>query len=211
MSLLEIDLIKNALSDDMPGPILQSSNLSGDTRRAAVATILRRRDEETEALFIQRSIKESDPWSGQMAFPGGHLEATDESLRHAAERETFEEIGLDLSKYASYVGPINEVRANPRGRNLDMIVSPFVYILQDEEIDLNLNYEVADVLWGSLNGMYHGLSNTELEFNLQGQNQRFPGYSVGDQVVWGLTRSMLHHLFTMINPEWAPHDDVSHG
>ncbi|MFT5210468.1 MAG: 8-oxo-dGTP pyrophosphatase MutT (NUDIX family) [Flavobacterium sp.] len=205
MNLLEISSIKTALCD----PILLSSNIEGSTRRAAVATILRKREDEMQALFILRSIKEGDPWSGQMAFPGGHLESTDESLRHAAERETYEEIGLDLQKYANYLGPVNEVRANPRGRNLDMIVSPFVYILRDEEVDLNLNYEVADVLWGSLDRMYHGINKTELEFNLQGSNQRFPGYSVGNQVVWGLTRSMLHHLFTMINPNWTPSDDLS--
>ena len=51
--------------------------------------------EQTEVLFIQRAERPGDPWSGQMAFPGGHREDSDISLQ-AAMRETHEEIGLGL-------------------------------------------------------------------------------------------------------------------
>ena len=40
--------------------------------QAAVALILRQKSAQTlELLMIQRAIKEDDPWSGHMAFPGG--------------------------------------------------------------------------------------------------------------------------------------------
>jgi len=200
MKSLEIDAITSLLSE-YTLPITASKE---NSRRAAVAAILRKRENHIEALFILRSEKQGDPWSGQMAFPGGHLESSDESLRHAAERETFEEIGLDLLEHAKYLGPITEVRANPRGRNLDMIVSPFVYLLTNNDPPINLNYEVAEVLWGSLDDMYEGNNHAELEFNLQGSSQMFPGYQVGEQIVWGLTRTMLHHLFKMLDPGWKP-------
>ena len=51
------------------------------TRQAAVSIVLRPGKKDTEALFILRATKDGDPWSGQMAFPGGHYEVTDESLR----------------------------------------------------------------------------------------------------------------------------------
>lgn len=200
MNSLKIDVIARLLSQYEP-PFMASSE---NSRRAAVATIIRKQEHHLEALFILRAEKEGDPWSGQMAFPGGHLESSDESLRHAAERETFEEIGLDLLEHAEFLGPIIEVRANPRGKNLDMIVSPFVYLLTNNDPPLNLNYEVADVLWGSLDDMYNGTNCAELEYNLQGSNQVFQGYRVGDEIVWGLTRTMVHHLFTMLNPDWTP-------
>ena len=38
-----------------------------------------------------------------------------------------EEVGLDLNEYASYIGEIDWVQANPLGRSLDMVVAPFVY------------------------------------------------------------------------------------
>ena len=49
-----------------------------------------------EVLFIKRSENKNDRHAGQIAFPGGHNEAL-ESESEACVRETFEEIGYDLS------------------------------------------------------------------------------------------------------------------
>ena len=62
-------------------------------------------------------------------IPGGHLEPNDDSLQAAAARETLEEIGLDLGKYGSYVGSVDQQRAAPRGRTIDMIIAPEVFRL----------------------------------------------------------------------------------
>ena len=85
----------------------QLSPIRPSTRQAAVAIILRERVREgvrsgtnvTDLLFIRRAEKNGDPWSGHMAFPGGHIESSDTSLLDAAIRETREEIGLDLREY----------------------------------------------------------------------------------------------------------------
>src|SRR5258706_15931093 len=42
--------------------------------RAAVALILRDGPQGIEVLFIRRAEHPQDPWSGQMAFPGGRAE-----------------------------------------------------------------------------------------------------------------------------------------
>jgi hypothetical protein len=52
--------------------------------------------------------------------------------------------------------------------------------------------------------MYLGSCVTQHSFTVSGQEQAFPGYSVGDQVVWGLTLRMLDHFFTMLDPQWVP-------
>ena len=49
-------------------------------RRAAVAVILREQHNGPEILFIRRAERNGDPWSGHMAFPGGHVDDTDASL-----------------------------------------------------------------------------------------------------------------------------------
>jgi 8-oxo-dGTP pyrophosphatase MutT (NUDIX family) len=70
-------------------------------RRASVALLLRRRGdeqgEELELLYILRPQSPRDPWSGQVAFPGGKQEPGDggSDLRTAL-REVKEELGLDL-------------------------------------------------------------------------------------------------------------------
>jgi len=172
-------------------------------KQAAVSIVLRPGKKDTEALFILRATKDGDPWSGHMAFPGGHYEVSDESLRHTSERETWEEIGLDLTETARYVGQIDPVRANPRGRDLDMIVTPFVYELTAPDVSLNLNYEVAEVLWGSLRAMHEGSSHTMGEFVVAGKTVNYPGYAVDDEIVWGLTYRMIDLFFAALDPDWV--------
>jgi len=174
------------------------------TRTAAVAAILKQTEGHTEALFILRASKDGDPWSGQMAFPGGHIETFDASSKDAAIRETQEEIGLDLNAHARYLGALSEVKANPRSRQIDMVVSPHLFVLENHDVNFAPNYEVADVLWGSLNDMYHGRSATQTQFAMNNDIQTFPGYEVGGQVVWGLTMRMVEDVFNMIDPQWAP-------
>lgn len=195
---LDIDHISNRLLEHEPIRYPRGKT----TRHAAVAAILKPGVEHTEALFILRAPKEGDPWSGQMAFPGGHVEDSDASSLAAAIRETQEEIGLDLNTHGRHLGRLDEVKANPRGRKIDMVVTPHVFLLENPNVEFSPNYEVADVLWGSLNDMYHGRAETETQFAMNDVVQSFPGYAVGGQVVWGLTMRMLDHVFTLVDPTW---------
>jgi 8-oxo-dGTP pyrophosphatase MutT (NUDIX family) len=201
MSLLSLDQIRQSIDDHSPS----RHDVLENTRQAAVAAILRNKGDHTEALFILRATKNGDPWSGHMAFPGGHKDQTDQDLRETAERETREEIDLDLTRHAHFLGQLDAVRANPR-RDLDMVVTPFVYHLHSDQYDLNPNHEVADVLWGSLNDMYTGTSFTTGQFRIRGEHQGFPGYGVGGQLVWGLTYRMIDNFFLMMDPGWESHD-----
>ena len=65
-------------------------------------------DGDPEILFIRRAARQGDRWTGHIAFPGGKRDPNDASDCAAAERETLEEVGLDLATTASggvcYVG-----------------------------------------------------------------------------------------------------------
>lgn len=196
--LISLEYIRRRVADHSP----EEHELREKTRRAAVSMVLKEEGDHTEALFILRAKQDGDPWSGHMAFPGGHHEPHDPSLQHTAERETLEEIGLDLRRTSRFIGAIDPVRANPRGRDLDMIVCPFVYELENPDVVFRPNHEVADVLWGSLNDMHSGMSHTMGEFNVAGERVRYPGYGVGDEIVWGLTFRMLDQLFRLLDPGW---------
>ncbi|MFT4714450.1 MAG: 8-oxo-dGTP pyrophosphatase MutT (NUDIX family), partial [Candidatus Azotimanducaceae bacterium] len=143
MSILKIDSIVSRLD----GHKRDLEEIGEGTREAAVATILRPGN-QTEAMFILRASRDGDPWSGQMAFPGGHRDPGDLSIRHTAERETWEEVGLDLSSHAHHLGELDQIRVRPRGRNIDMVVTPVLYVLKSEPFVLNPNDEVAEILWG---------------------------------------------------------------
>lgn len=176
-------------------------------RRAAVAAVVRPGGVQgPEVLLMRRAEREGDQWSGQMAFPGGHLEAG-EDFEDAAIRETNEEVGLDLAQHGRIIGALDETHAYVRARRLDMVVAPIVFELVREPPPLVHNYEVAETLWAPLAPMMGGERDTKLLFEMDGEAQRFPGYDVEGRVVWGLTYRMLGTLFAALQPEWRPPPD----
>ncbi len=75
-------------------------------------------------LYIQRSEQPGDPHSGQVAFPGGRVEAEDVDPRATALREAQEEVGL-LPQDLHVVGQLDPV---PTGTNY--LVVPVVASLR---------------------------------------------------------------------------------
>ncbi|EOD03685.1 hypothetical protein EMIHUDRAFT_224375 [Emiliania huxleyi CCMP1516] len=66
-------------------------------RRAAIAAVFRTHQGREQVLFIRRAVNPRDPWSGNVALPGGRQDAADGGDDEAtAIRETLEETGLDL-------------------------------------------------------------------------------------------------------------------
>ena len=82
-----------------------------DVHRAAVAALLCENAGALELLFIERATIKEDPWSGHIAFPGGRKEDADADVRETAERETLEELGLDLGT-GRYLGQLDDLSAN---------------------------------------------------------------------------------------------------
>jgi 8-oxo-dGTP pyrophosphatase MutT (NUDIX family) len=167
-------------------------------RQAAVATILRpsRDADDTEVLLIRRAERVGDPWSGHMAFPGGHREPTDPDLRATAMRETLEEVGLDLREH-DYLGQLDEFPATARGKFLGMVIAPHVFALRDEPT-LRPNNEVAGLFWGRLGQMLRGEVDAIKELSYDGELRRMPAFSIEDNIVWGMTHNMLRSLLDVL-------------
>jgi 8-oxo-dGTP pyrophosphatase MutT (NUDIX family) len=103
-----------------------------------------------QVLFIERSKRPGDRWSGHIAFPGGKKEVG-ETDRDAAERETREEVGLDLTSSSfAYLGELDQQHVTASfGNQLLMIVCAFVYLqVVGETPPLTLSVdEVERVHW----------------------------------------------------------------
>jgi len=97
-----LDKIKATLENYRP----HIADTNQSTKKAAVAVILRPAPGETldstEILFIKRAERDGDPWSGHMAFPGGHMEPDDSDLKESAIRETKEETQADINIIQPY-------------------------------------------------------------------------------------------------------------
>jgi 8-oxo-dGTP pyrophosphatase MutT (NUDIX family) len=167
--------------------------------RAAVALVLREGPQGMEALFIRRAEHPHDPWSGQMAFPGGRAEAGDESLRATAVRETREEIGVDLASAAEYLGALDEVRAMARMRPMNLSITPFVFRLTTP-FDPVLSDEVRSLHWLSLADLMGTARRSTMEYVHQGVAMQFPCVRIDECVIWGLT----YRMFLGFQDRFAP-------
>ncbi len=154
-------------------------------RHAAVAFIVRERAEGgAEALFIKRSEREDDPWSGHMAFPGGRRDPEDESLEATARRETLEEVGLELDP-AQCFGRLHDIYGG-RLRTFRLSVSPFLFHTTEGD-DLTFSDEVADAVWVPLSILSNPSEIREYIFHLDPHSRPFPSFHYNDYVIWGLT------------------------
>jgi 8-oxo-dGTP pyrophosphatase MutT (NUDIX family) len=83
----------------------------------------------TEVLYIKRSANPHDPWSGNVAFPGGRRDPKDADDLATAVRETREEIGLDLTADYLYLGRLSDRSVTARGATRQgFVVCPFVFL-----------------------------------------------------------------------------------
>jgi len=159
--------------------------------RAAVAMVLAPDGGDVSVLLIERAQHPLDPWSGHMAFPGGRHDATDATLERTAIRETLEEVGIDLGHHGRLVAPLDELRAQARGRDLSMVISPFVFFLdraRETRIDES---EVADALWIPLRALRDDRHRGTTHVARDGYDAHFPAFLYAGKTVWGLTFRIL--------------------
>lgn len=167
-----------------------------DWTRAAVAAVFREGEQGTELLFIQRAAHPDDPWSGQIGFPGGRMETTDQDGRDTARRETLEEVGLDLAadEGVRYLGALHEIQARTRQALLSMVISPHAFLLDSpagSPPKLDLNYEVATALWVPLSRLASDDSRVWHYSERDRTPYRFRALDLGLAMpLWGITHRM---------------------
>ncbi len=153
-----------------------------------MATIVRAGASSPEVLFIERARREGDPWSGDVAFPGGKREKFDASLRATAERETFEEIGLVLDP-SSFVVRLEDVFARVNHYR----VAQFVFVLGDDH-GLNLNGEVVSAFWIPLTTLVAPEPLENVTIQRGGYTFDVPCIRLGERILWGMTLRMSRAL-----------------
>jgi 8-oxo-dGTP pyrophosphatase MutT (NUDIX family) len=167
-------------------------------RRAAVALIIRAGDNGApELLFIKRSEYPADPWSGQVAFPGGREEASDPTLTDTAIRETREETGIDLVRDATLIGTLDDLR--PQTVRLPaVIVRPYVVLLNRFE-PLVLSDEVALAFWVPLQSLKDASLWRDTTVLARGVQLSMRGFHHQGHVIWGMTERILAQLLTLLD------------
>jgi 8-oxo-dGTP pyrophosphatase MutT (NUDIX family) len=160
----------------------------GDRRLAAVSVILND-SESPRVLLIKRAERTGDPWSGQIAFPGGKMQPGDRTARDTATRETLEEVRVDLDEAAEFLG-YGELTTTHTGT---MEVVPAVFMLK-KEVTVKPNEEVASYRWVQLDQLLSEGTRTVHRIEFGGDAREMPASLVDGYEVWGLTHRILHSL-----------------
>lgn len=174
---------------------------------AAVALVLREGGRGLEVLFIERASHDGDPWSGDLGFPGGKVESGDAGPREAAERETREELGLDLAA-ARYLGRLGDIA----GAHLPVRVSCFVYGLAGKP-PLAPGSEVRDAFWVPLADLRDPERHTAATVRFGGETFERPAILVpvaGKPVLWGITYRLIMQFLAVATGEGG-HEEEGAG
>lgn len=162
---------------------------------AAVSLVLVEGAQGVELLLIRRAERAGDPWSGQVALPGGRQDPADSDLLATAIREAREETGVDL-RSAERLGVLDDLApvtpTLPR-----VLVRPFVFALPQRP-ELVTNEEVQRAFWVPLARLVHPGTRRDVTRVVRGVERTFPAYVVDDEVIWGMTERILTPLINRL-------------
>lgn len=178
-----IDLLTRRLS-----PI---EKLSSHDSSAAVMLILFPRNNDVEVLFVKRRDDPNDPWSGQVALPGGRRKPSDSSILETAIRETFEEVGILLDAKRTVLGALPDVRSS---KDPSLLITPFVAVLEERR-PVKLSEEISSYFWAPIKD----LKEVEVKVNLRnGEAETVRAYVHGEHIIWGLTARIIKSFLNIL-------------
>lgn len=152
---------------------------------AAVAVIIADSPEGPQGLLILRPQGATDPWSGQVALPGGRVEGEDKNFEATAIRETKEEVGVELT-HSAFLGYLGKYQ--PRTRSIWVVAAMFSL---DAIPPVTPNREVASYKWVPFRQVMALENRTRHVLIRDGVPIVFPAFKFEDYLVWGLTEKIL--------------------
>lgn len=160
-------------------------------RPAAVLIPVLNRPEGATVLLTQRTATLRSH-AGQIAFPGGRVDAEDSSPLVTALREAEEEIGLDRR----YVDPVGYL-------DLYLTTSGFhivpVVAVVEPGFELVLNpAEVDDVFEVPLSFLMTPANHETHAREWQGRERRYYAMPYGDRYIWGVTAGIIKNLYDRV-------------
>ena len=192
---LRLDLPGDAFGAGAPGlgdhsldPGLTPAPDAAAPKPAAVLVAAVPGPEGARLLFIERASG-LRAHAGQIAFPGGRMEAGDESPLATALREAEEEIGLPPEA----VRPLGFLDVYQTGTGYRIV--PVVAVVERPFEQRLCALEVADAFEAPLSFLMSPENHAIVERERGGRLRTFYAMPFGERYIWGATAGMVRNLY----------------
>jgi 8-oxo-dGTP pyrophosphatase MutT (NUDIX family) len=165
--------------------------------RASVIMIMAPGQTEVEVLMIERAQREGDPWSGQMAFPGGKRDPEDSSDLACGLREVDEELSLRLQE-ADVLSALSPANTGWRPDRPEMWVFPFIFMLSEQPAVV-CNQEVASAVWVPVSVLLDLQRRERLHWDLEEGTYESEMIPFAGREIWGLSLRMINEFAVIIS------------
>jgi 8-oxo-dGTP pyrophosphatase MutT (NUDIX family) len=163
-------------------------------RTAAVMLLLHPLEGGAEILFQVRTNRVRFH-KGEISLPGGAIDREDASPRHAALRETHEEIGVHPA-HIEVLGGLDQIAT----RSSNYLITPFVGVITGETPYpfAIANREVAELLTVPVASLLDERAVRWGVVDLDGERSAEREYHYGEHRIWGATARILGSYFDLL-------------
>ena len=146
-----------------------------------------------KVLLVERMRRRGDPWSGDLACPGGFADTTDRDAVFTAMREAREEVGVELERDARWLGRLPSRRALHLRWPPAFVIEPHVFVVRAHVPDVHPRSEVTRAFWCALSDVTN-LPRTHVERRALGITLRFEAVPLDPVPLWGITLHIVDDL-----------------
>lgn len=166
-----------------PNPFKVSQRIPESPRRAAVALVLHGDAQGARSLVLVQRGRTAPQHPGEIAFPGGMVEAGDRDLPHTARRELAEELGVREGLWELGCFPDGVAKARTR-------FTPVLFRWEAPEPAFHVDAELERALLVPLRPLLEAPWTVE-RLSRQGLTLEVPRLELPEAPLWGATAFVL--------------------
>jgi 8-oxo-dGTP pyrophosphatase MutT (NUDIX family) len=198
--LLRTELLKGLPGSEVKWQMASSDRMirnfprfpGNDAMVAAVLILLYRYKGSVYTVFMQRPDY-NGVHSGQISFPGGKKEISDENSIQTALREANEETGVDPAKI-KVIGNLTPLFIPVS----NIIVTPVVGWINEKPVFNHHPGEVVFLIEADIKTLLDPATLKTKPFEIRGEMIEIKYFDYAGNVIWGATAMILHELLTIL-------------